>query len=64
MKDPMNTKPAEKKQKPQPAPAGALIAKKPFTIHWNDYHCEIKAGDDLSDVPAKFHQNLKTEGVL
>jgi len=41
-----------------------LIAKKDFVIHWNDYHLEIKKGDDLSKVPSRFLENLKTEGVI
>lgn len=40
------------------------LAKKDFVICQNEYFREIKAGDDLSDVPEKFSQNLKTEGVL
>ncbi len=41
-----------------------LIAKKDFAINQNDYHKEIKKGDDLSDVPSVYLPNLKTEGVL
>jgi len=41
-----------------------VVAKKDFLIVYNDYRREIKAGDDLSDVPPMFHQNLKTEGIL
>ena len=41
-----------------------LIAKKDFEIHHNDYHRTIKAGDDLSDVPEIYLQNLKTEEVI
>ena len=29
-----------------------------------DISIKIKAGDDLSTVPEKFHQNLVTEGVM
>lgn len=43
---------------------GEMTAKKDFEIHQNDYHRVIKEGDDLSDVPECYHQNLKTEGVL
>lgn len=41
-----------------------LIAKKAFIIRHNDYYREIKPGDDLSDIPELYHENLKTEGVL
>lgn len=41
-----------------------LIAKRDFVIHQNDVHIEIKAGDDLSSVPEKYLENLKTEAVI
>ena len=41
-----------------------LIAKKDFTICHNDYFKKIKEGDDISEVPKMFHENLKTEKVL
>ncbi|HVH96867.1 MAG TPA: hypothetical protein VM682_07990 [Bacillus sp. (in: firmicutes)] len=41
-----------------------FIAKKDFVICQNEHFHEIKAGDDLSKIPEKFHANLKTEGVL
>lgn len=41
-----------------------LIAKKDFLIVQNSHRYEIKKGDDISDIPAKFHENLKTENVL
>ena len=41
-----------------------LIAQKNFTISHNEYVRHIKKGDDLSDVPEKYHANLRTEGVL
>ncbi len=41
-----------------------LKAKKAFEINHNDYHRDIQVGDDLSDVPVMYHQNLKTEGVI
>jgi hypothetical protein len=47
-----------------PAKKGPLIAKKDFEIQQNDYLRVIKAGEDLGDVPAVYHANLKTEGVL
>jgi len=33
-------------------------------IHQNEYHFEIKAGDDLSHIPELFIENLKTENVI
>ena len=42
----------------------APIAKRDFVIHQNEVHIEIKAGDDLSNVPERFWQNLKTENVI
>jgi hypothetical protein len=41
-----------------------LTAKKNFSLHHNEYHNEIKLGDDLSDVPELYLENLRTEGVL
>lgn len=41
-----------------------LLAKKDFEIHHNEYHRMIKTGDDISDVPELYLENLKTEGVL
>lgn len=53
--------PKEKSEKVQ----DRLIAKKPFRIVQNDYDSgDIKIGDDLSSVPEKYHENLRTEGVL
>lgn len=42
----------------------ALRAKRNFHIRHNDYERVIAEGDDLSDVPERYHQNLKTEGVI
>ncbi len=39
-------------------------AKKAFVISQSGYVRNISVGDDLTDVPAKYHQNLKTEGVI
>jgi len=39
-------------------------AKKDFVIHHNDFHLEIKKGDNLKQVPDRFYQNLKTEKVI
>lgn len=41
-----------------------MIAKKDFKIVQNDYEKVINKGDDCSGIPKKFHQNLKTEGVI
>lgn len=44
--------------------SGPLIAKKDFKIVHNEYVREIKVGDDLSDVPNMYLENLRTEQVL
>lgn len=44
--------------------SGSMIAKKDFVITHNEYTRKIKAGEDVSDVPSKYHQNLKTEKVI
>lgn len=44
--------------------ASKLEAKKDFVICQNDYFRQIKVGDDISDVPECYRQNLKTEGVI
>ena len=41
-----------------------VIAKRDFVIHQNEIHIVIKAGDDLSHVPEKYLENLKTEAVI
>lgn len=41
-----------------------LTAKKDFVLCHNDYLLSIQVGDDLSDVPECYHQNLISEGVL
>jgi hypothetical protein len=50
---------ASTEKKPEP-----MIAKKDITICHNDYLRKIQAGEDISDVPPIFHENLRTEGVL
>lgn len=40
-----------------------MIAKKDFIICHNEYFKTIKAGDDLSDIPEMYLQNLKIEQV-
>jgi hypothetical protein len=49
---------------PLSAAPTALIAKKDFIIRQEPYERVIRAGEDISDVPAKYHPNLRTEGVL
>lgn len=46
------------------ASASGLTAKRDFVISQNEYFRKIKTGDDLSDVPEMFLQNLKTEKVI
>jgi len=41
-----------------------MIAKKYFKILQNEFEKEIFPGDDLSDIPERFLENLKTEGIL
>jgi hypothetical protein len=41
-----------------------LVAKKDFVIRQEPYSRVILAGEDISDVPEKYHANLRTEGVL
>jgi len=43
---------------------GSMKALKDFKIVHNKHCIEIKEGDDCSKVPAQFHENLKTEGVI
>ena len=40
------------------------IALKDFVVSQNDFYLEIKEGDDLSEVPEMYLQNLKTEKVI
>ena len=40
------------------------VAKKDFVICQNEFLRKIKKGDDLSDIPKVYVQNLETEGVL
>lgn len=59
------SEPRNKKQVFQEEKISAkLIAKKDFVINFNDYHREIKIGEDVSDIPKEFLTNLKTEGVI
>jgi len=47
------------------ARASVVLALKDWHI-CHPPHCNvrIKEGDDLSDVPEMYHENLKTEGVM
>lgn len=39
-------------------------AKKDHLIVQNQYHFDIKKGDDLSEIPNIFYDTLKTEKVI
>lgn len=54
----------EKKEAKNKPEKQVISAKKSFTICQNEFFREIKAGDDLSDIPEVYIENLKTEGVL
>jgi hypothetical protein len=54
----------ENKMEAKPKPQSDRIAQRDFVICHNDYFRQIKEGEDLSDVPALYLENLKTEGVL
>lgn len=45
-------------------PKSEMIAKRAFLIVQNEYARQIQAGDDVSDVPPRFHENLRTEKVI
>jgi len=45
-------------------PLQGVRAKRDFLIVQNEFRADIKEGDDLGDIPERFHQNLKTEGVI
>lgn len=49
----------EAKKEPQ-----KLLARKAFVINQNGYRRVIFQGEDISDVPEKYHANLKTENVI
>lgn len=55
---------SKKEQEDRPVNTTKLIAKKDFTICFNEYSRKIEAGEEIGDVPEIFHQNLKTEGVI
>jgi len=54
----------------KPAPSGsAITAQKDHVLHCNQYHFEIKKGDDLTDKKYKgllenFTKTLQTEKVI
>ncbi len=43
---------------------GGNTAKRDFVISHNEHQIVIKKGDDLSEVPKLFFENLKTEQVI
>lgn len=63
----MSTEIKPKKSRPKKGDqhqASQLRAKKDFLIVQNDYRRAIRAGEDIADVPSRYHDNLRTEGVL
>lgn len=48
----------------EPIRSSKMVAKKDFRISCNQDDITIQEGDDLSDIPKMYIQNLKTEGVL
>ena len=55
----------EKKEKKKFFESKRPCAKKDFVLSHNDFHMEIKEGDELDEKKLeKFWENLKTEGVL
>lgn len=55
---------AKKERKDSGERSGKMCAKKDWHIVCNKDDIKIKKGDDCSDVPKKYWDNLKTEGVL
>lgn len=53
-----------KKRNEEEKEVRTLKAKRDFVIVQNNFRLEIKKGDDLSNVPKCFIENLKTEGVI
>lgn len=53
----------KKVEKPKKSRSKDMIAKKDFHIVCNEDNIVIKEGD-VVDVPEKYLQNLKTEGVI
>lgn len=60
----MKKKEAKKDERPGEAKQWKIVAKKDFKIVQNEYERNIVKGEDISDVPERYWQNLKTEGVL
>ena len=48
----------------EPKQESKLVALKDFVISHNDYFRKIVKGEDISDVPKIYIENLKTEGVI
>jgi len=63
LEDPLKPKP-KPEIKPEVQPKSSMKAKKAFRIVQNEFVRDIKVGDDLSDVPAVYISNLRTEGVI
>lgn len=59
----MPFKKKEDDKNPKPS-SGLEKAKKDFKIVSDELVRSIKKGEDLSDLPEKFKQNMRTEGVL
>ena len=55
---------AKEGQKKKEKDSYPFRAKKDFLMWHNDYFREIRKGDDLSDVPEKYIEQLKLENVL
>ena len=54
----------DEKEAPRKGPKPALVAKRDFHIVCNEDDILIKTGDDLSGVPEKYLENLRTERVI
>lgn len=59
-----NKEQAPREESPRAFDKKEMIAKKDFRIIQNDYDRQIKAGENLSDIPEKYLANLSAEGVL
>jgi hypothetical protein len=60
--DPEPKKP--KKARKKKSKLAGKKAKRAFLIVRNDFRSDIREGDDLSDIPDEYYDNLKTEGVI
>ena len=41
-----------------------ITAKRDHLIVQNDFRFDIKKGDDLSEIPERFYETLKTEKII